>query len=259
MLWKIENTPHKVIGSVHVLPVSAKLPSWAHESYDGVQRFVFESDFRDPAADSVGRDDTGGCWEPERHSAAYRAAANLMAQAGDTNDFDGLKPWRAAFHVVRHMMTRWGLQHTDGLDNLLRTRACNNGYQTDFLESPTRAFDLLDSSCDAAMGGIAFLERVVRDTASGQTLRDLERIMRAWVTSDVGDLELVQAEKLAEVPFMFHPLITQRNREWLPVAAEMIRSDTPTLFVVGSLHTVGSGSFIDGINSLGYGCRFHDS
>ena len=255
MLWQIENTPHKLLGSVHVLPDGATLPSWVHEGCAGVGRFVFEADHRDPAADAVGRDSTGGCWKPDRHASAYHAAAELLAQAGDTNAFDGLKPWRAAFHFAQRMMSIGGLQHAHGLDNLLRTGAAKMGHQIDYLEGPTRAYDLLDSSCDPSMGGIAYFERVVRDTASGQAARDITRIIRAWAHADIGDLGLFLAERRDDAPFIFHPLITQRNREWLPVAAEMIHSDTPTLFVVGCLHTVGPDSFIDQLQSIGLQCR----
>ncbi len=255
MLWQIENTPHKLIGSVHVLPKGAKLPWWAHESYADIGRFVFEADHRDLSIQQVGRDEEGSCWQPTRASIAYNQAARLLASFGRSEPFDGLKPWRAAFYFVSCLMSHVGLSHNDGMDNLLRTKAEHGGYAVDYLELPTRAFDLLDSSCEQAIGGLPFFEDVIRNTASGRGLTELERVMRDWVASDIVDLAIILSEKKGQFPFMFDPLIAQRNREWLPVAAELLREDVPTLFVVGSLHTVGHDSFIDQLRSIGLQCR----
>ena len=59
MLWKIENTPHQVLGSVHALPKDAALPIWAAQSHRGIERFVFEADHRDPSIAAVGVDTAG--------------------------------------------------------------------------------------------------------------------------------------------------------------------------------------------------------
>lgn len=255
MLWQIEDTPHKLIGSVHVLPKGARLPWWVHESYADIGRFVFEADHRDPTLQQVGRDEEGSCWQPTRASIAYNQAARLLASIGRTEPFDGLKPWKAAFYFLLCLMSHAGLSHSDGVDNLLRTKAEQGGHAIDYLELPTRAFDLLDSSCEQAIGGLPFFEDVIRNTDSGRGLTELERIMRAWVSSDIEDLEVILSEKKARFSFMFEPLITQRNREWLPVAARLLCEDVPTLFVVGSLHTVGHDSFIDQLRSIGLRCR----
>jgi uncharacterized protein YbaP (TraB family) len=135
------------------------------------------------------------------------------------------------------------------------TKAEQGGYAVDYLELPTRAFDLLDSSCEQAIGGLPFFEDVIKNAASGRGLAELERIMRAWMESDIVDLAIILLEKKTQFPFIFEPLIAQRNREWLSMAAELLRENVPTLFVVGSLHTVGQDSFIDQLRSIGLQCR----
>lgn len=44
MLWKIENTPHKILGSIHLLPSGQELPEWVHAASSGIGRIVFEAD-----------------------------------------------------------------------------------------------------------------------------------------------------------------------------------------------------------------------
>ena len=252
MLWKIADTPHRLLGSVHILPPRFAVPDWATASYDGVRRIVFEADHRDPTIGAVGFDPTGTHLDNPGVSAAYELAADLAASVGRTEPFDGLRPWRAAFHLVSCLLPTLGLYHEHGMDNQLRIHADTHGLEIAFLEVPTRAFDLLDSSCEHAVGGLAFLEHVISTALSGAARAELLRIIRAWLGSDQGDFTVLHAEKVAQFPFMFDPLITQRNREWLSIAQHFLSTDTPTLIVVGSLHTVGPGSFIEQLESVGY-------
>ena len=101
------------------------------------------------------------------------------------------------------------------------------------------------------MGGLRFFERVLTHAISGSGLAELQRILRAWFASDLPQFTAIHNERLAEFPFMFEPLITQRNREWVAVAQRLMADDTPTLFVIGSLHTVGPGSFIEQLSLTG--------
>lgn len=252
MLWKIDDTPHRVLGSVHVLPEAAALPLWAAESHRGIERFVFESDYRDPSIGAVGVDTSGAHLAFPGAAALYARAAAFLTSSGIVDPFDGLRPWRAAFYMVARLLPAAGLFHEHGMDNRLRLHADREQLRAMFLESPTRSFDLLNSSCKEAMGGLRFFEHTLTHAQSGAGLAELQRIIRAWFTSDLPTLTAVHCEKRAEFPEVFEPLITQRNREWVAVASPMISEQTPTLFVVGSLHTVGPDSFIEQLGSGGF-------
>jgi|ERR1035437_1321696 uncharacterized protein YbaP (TraB family) len=252
MLWKIDNTPHRVLGSVHVLPEDAVLPRWAAESHIGMERFVFESDFRDPSAASVGVDTSGAHLAMPGAAELYARAAAFLAANSVVDPFDGLRPWRAAFYMVARLLPAAGLSHEHGMDNRLRLHADREQLPARFLESPTRAFDLLDSSCKEAMGGLRFFEHALTHAISGSGLAELQRIIRAWFASDLPALTVIYREKLAEFPELFGPLITQRNREWIDTARPMIADRTTTLFVVSALHTVGPDSFIERLESEGF-------
>src|SRR5260370_28867565 len=156
MLWKIDNTPHRVLGSVHVLSENAVLPTWAADCHHGMKRFVFESDFRDASAGAIGIDRSGANLDFPGAADLYARAAAFLASLGSVEPFDGLRPWRAAFYLVLRLLPHAGLSHAHGMDNRLRLHADREQYATAFLESPTRAFDLLDSSCNKAMAGLRF-------------------------------------------------------------------------------------------------------
>lgn len=252
MLWKIANTPHRVLGSVHVLPEKDTLPVWAVESHHGMERFVFEADHRDPSIAAVGVDTSGAHLAFPGASELYARAAAFLASNGIVDPFDGLRPWRAAFYIVSRLLPVAGLFHEHGMDNRLRLHADRERLSTRFLESPTHAFDLLDSSSKEAMGGLRFFEHTLTHAISGSGLAELQRIIRAWFSGDLLTLTAIHREKLAEFPALFEPLITQRNREWVAVARPMIADSTPTLFVVGALHTVGPDSFIVQLGREGF-------
>jgi len=185
---------------------------------------------------------------------AYKRGEALLASYGIKDPFDALRPWRVAFYILSRLMPFIGVSHEKGADNLLRTMAEAANIEVGFLEQPTRAFDLLDSSCSSVSGGLPFLENVLNSLISGEGASDLHRIVHAWLKTDLADLAALHEEKLRQFPFMFVPLIQQRNHEWAGVAKKLVGDSKPTLFVVGSLHTVGAGSFLEELAAQGIRC-----
>src|SRR5712671_7573632 len=123
MLWKIGDTPHRVLGSVHVLPQKATLPVWAAEGHRGMERFVFEADHRDASIAAVGVDTSGAHLAFPGAAELYTRAATFLASKGFVDPFDGLRPWRAAFYMVSRLLPAAGLFHEHGMDNRLRLHA----------------------------------------------------------------------------------------------------------------------------------------
>jgi len=258
MLWKIVDTPHRLIGSAHILPEKAVLPSWVTASYDGIERFVFESDTRSPPNQVIGVDRTGAHLKLPGALEVYQRAKMLLASIGSNDPIDDFLPWRAAFYVLFQLLTKSGLSHAYGIENKFRVMADANGLSVDFLESTTRALELIDSSSKQANGGLAFFENFVANAESGNGLSELQRVIRAWFSNDLEALTAIFNEKLIECPFMFVPSIIQRNKEWVTVARKLASDRIPTLFIVGALHTVGSGSFIEQLETSGFRLNFID-
>jgi uncharacterized protein YbaP (TraB family) len=255
MLWEIADTPHRLLGSVHTLSAETMFPNWVKASYEGIDRFVFESGGKG-SPHEIGVDRTRAHLKLPEVSEVYQSAKTLLASIGSYDPFDDLLPWRAAFHVVDRFLPVLGVSPIYGVDYRLREIAESDRLKIDFLESSTRSSELIDSSCKNSVGGLSFLEQTVENIASGESRIELRRIIRAWLASDLVDFNAIRDEHLIKFSYLFYPIITQRNREWGPVAKRLCADKSPTLFIVGCLHTIGSGSFIEHLAANGLRLKF---
>ena len=255
MLWEIADTPHRLLGSAHVLSAETVFPNWVTASYEGIERFIFESGGKGSPYE-IGVDRTRAHLKLPGVSEVYQSTKTLLASIGSYDSFDDLLPWAVAFHVVDRFLPVLGVSPIYGVDYQLRTMAESNRLKIDFLESSTRSSELIDSSCKEAMGGLSFLEQTVEDFRSGECRVELRRLIRAWLSSDLVDFNAIRDEHLIKFPSVFYPVITQRNREWGSVAKRFSADKSPMLFVVGCLHTVGSDSFVEQMEANGLRLNF---
>jgi uncharacterized protein YbaP (TraB family) len=255
MLWEIADTPHKLLGSSHVLPEEIAFPSWVAESYEGIERFVFESGGQGIKKE-IGVDLTRAHLKSSEISAAYQSARTLLASIGNDDPFDSLLPWRVTFHVVDRFLPILGVSPFFGVEYHLRLIAESNEIKIDFLEPSTRSSELIDLSCKEADGGLSFLKETVDGLRSGECRMEMLRLIKAWLASDLLDLNAIRDETLIKCPSVFYPVIAQRDREWCSVTKRMCSDKSPTLFVVGCLHTVGSDSFIKNLEANGLRLNF---
>ncbi|MCW1922670.1 TraB/GumN family protein [Luteolibacter arcticus] len=258
MLWTIDGTPHRILGSIHVLPRDVEMPEWVSRAHDGVGRIVLEADAT--ATDKfleVGIDRSGAHLNFPGSRALYQQAAEILAAAGTAIPFDGMRPWRAALFVAfRLQSAALGISPEKGVEHALRQIVAQRELRIAFLEEPSRAFDIFDSTVEAD-GGTALMERLVRDP--GLAERELVRTITAWLRSDLTDLAAIQAERISQFPRVFEPLFNGRNLEWLPKVMDMVRDETPTLFAVGAIHTVGPASLLAHLQRNGIPCTLQTS
>jgi uncharacterized protein YbaP (TraB family) len=255
MLWEIVGTPHRLLGSAHVLPAETTFPNWVTASYEGIERFVFESGGEEVSGE-IGIDRTRSHLKLAGVPEAYQNAKTLLASIEIYDSFDDLLPWAVAFHVVARFLPVLGVFPICGVDYQLRKMAETGKLKIDFLESSNHSSELIDSSCKKANGGLKFLEQTIADFRSGKCHVELRRIVRAWLASDLVDFTAIRDEHLVEFPCLFEPIITQRNQEWGLVAKRFCADESPTLFIVGGLHTVGTGSFIEHLEATGLRLNF---
>jgi uncharacterized protein YbaP (TraB family) len=255
MLWHIIGTPHRLLGSMHQIPDGAAMPEWVEASYEGIERFVFESDHLKYPEKQFGLDPTKAHLRSYGASEIYERAKKLLAGIGYNEPIDTFRPWRAARVVENRFVEHYGYLGTNGADERLRRLAEEKKLMVEFFESNSRSSELLEESCKNFQGGLAYFRLVVAATKSGAGQSRLKRMLQAWLSSDFKDTIAIQREEMAEASYMVTPHL-QRNREWVPVAKKMITENTPTLFVVGSMHTVGKGSFIELMENNGFRFKF---
>lgn len=255
MLWEIINTPHKLLGSIPHLPANCSMPGWFQASYNGIDRFVFESDVRSGAFNPFGFDLARAHLKWHGASEMYQRANRLLAGIGISEPLEDLRPWRAANSLQHYFITKYGYSADHGVEHRLRLLADEKGSQVDFFESNSHSSELRDKSCKKFRNGLAYFKRAIDETKSGAGQSNQERVFKAWLSSDFTELMAVRKKENSESPYIVD-VDLQRNREWVPVAKRLISEKTPTLFVMGAFHTVGKGSFIEHMEGAGFKFNF---
>jgi uncharacterized protein YbaP (TraB family) len=117
MLWEIVGTPHRLLGSMHVLPETVLLPNWVTASHNGIERFVFEADIYSPLGKEIGVDPSRAHLKLLGVSELYERTKKLLASLGSVEPFEALRPWKAAFYVASRLYLTLGLLHPQGIDS----------------------------------------------------------------------------------------------------------------------------------------------
>ena len=252
MLWEIIGTPHRLLGSCHSLPENFEFPDWVTNSRAGIKRFVFERDHRNLSDDGMGIDQTEAHLKLPGVSEVYQRAKSFLVSIGCNDAIEPLLPWKAASYLDGCISRQLGLNLEDGLEYRFRALADIMKLSVEFLESPKRTLELIDLACEPDKGGIAYFEDVLRDAESGAFQLQLQNQIDAWINNSFEACIISQMDSLKSVPYIFNALITQRNREWVTPANRLLSETMPTLFIVGALHVVGSGSFIEQLEASGF-------
>jgi uncharacterized protein YbaP (TraB family) len=256
MLWEFANTPHRLLGSIHILPDNSILPDWVEASHKGIRRFVFERDNGDMSDAAIGIDKTRAHLKFQGAPDIYLRAKKFLGSIGRNEPFEDHLPWSAAFHISVCVAVHLKQYHHNGVESRFRALAHSNKLSVEFLESPKRCFELIHSSYLNEQHGLAYLESVVTHAESGKLKSKMERIAPTWYASDLKGFTTIHNEGSIECPPFFNAVVTQRNREWANVAKRIAAESVPTLFVIGSIHTVGSGSFIENMENAGFEFKF---
>lgn len=255
MLWRINNTPHKIIGSIHFLPNEIEIPPWIEASCKDIERIMFEADHTDPSLIGAGIDISGKHLGYPNAKNIYSRAEVFLKSIGIAEPFDGLRPWQATFYVMNMLIQKSGMSFSNGVEALLHKYSKVKGMEVGYLESPRRGFEVFES-CDDPFDSLGFFEHLIDNIHTART--ELFDIYNAWRTNDIFKLSEILEEKHAIFPAIFDGLVFQRNKEWASVAAKIVTNKQPTLFVVGALHCAGELSFLKYLSDYGLNTEIHN-
>ncbi|HXC34776.1 MAG TPA: TraB/GumN family protein [Candidatus Acidoferrales bacterium] len=255
MLWEIADTPHRMLGSMHVLPAAVSMPKWFAASHDGIERFVFECDYNQRQTKIFGRDVTRAHLKRYGAPDLYRRAKQLLIKNGVGGPLEDFKPWKAAYIIGQKLAPTYGFFGESGVEMTLRALVEGKKLVVEFFEANTRSSELTDEACKPFQDGLALLRKCLKEAESGAIKREYERQSRAWLTCDLADFAAIQREQFADFPFI-SGVHLQRNREWVAVAKKLFAETTPTLLVMGAFHTVGTRSFIELMEGEGFKFKF---
>ena len=266
-LWEARKGDVRLLlaGSIHVgRPAFAPPRAEILQAVRNATSVVFEVDVFD--AQRVGpivqRLAFGKVGEPgldERLDPALRQRIEaLLARANlDLGRVARMKPWTLANTLVILDAGRAGLSPAYSSEALLNTAAREAGKTVRELETIELQLGLFDSA--PAEMQMAYLEQAVRGIESGDTERELRRIVTAWERRDAGDMEkLVATMRAATGPaerFVIERIIEGRHPRMLERIDELAASGKPHLVVVGALHYFGPNGLLEALKARGYRVR----
>ena len=244
-------------GSVHLLPAQdAALPAAFDRAYQDCAILVMELDLDklDPLQLSgwlqqhgtLSRDTTLRTVLGEERYARTAAAASSLGVPMSLLDTQA--PWVIGVDLAELEYTRLGYDPEQGVEEQLLRRAHADSKPTAGLET-----------VDEELGGLERLPRAEQLKFLDQTLSELKDtqadmlvVLAAWRRGDAARLATLLSKEYGEFPALFRPLVTDRNRHWLPQIEQFLRSDSNTLVVVGALHLVGREGLLELLRQDGY-------
>ncbi len=236
-------------GSVHVLDTArSRLPPAFDSAWRDAERVVMELDMDDldpaAAASFLAAHATIGDGENLRTLLGAERFARVDAQARalglSLDSVAQLEPWAVALALTQLQLVKLGLDPAQGVEQQLTERARAEGKPIAGLETIDEQLGVLDGL--SYMDQARFLELTAGESDSMAT--ELDGILTAWRRADTAALERLLLVEYERLPTLYGPLVTDRNRRWLPQIEALLARPDDTLVVVGTLHLVGPNGLL---------------
>jgi uncharacterized protein len=178
--------------------------------------------------------------------------ARVTAAAADLNmpmiGLDGLAPWVVGIEITDMAYEHAGFDPEQGVEEQLLRLAQADHKPTAGLETMAEELGSLSSLSSADQ--IRMLDQTIDE------LKDLKsetrEITGAWRAGNAARLAALLATEYSSFPALYKPLVTDRNRRWLPQVEQLLKSGDNVLVVVGALHLVGDGGLLELLRARGY-------
>ena len=258
-VWAVRGAHNTVYlaGSIHMLPADdAALPPGFARSYADSARLVMELDLGkfDPVEAMAWMMDHGalpagttlrGVLGNQRYGRVSAAAIGLGLPMAA---LDSLAPWVVGIEISDLAYEHEGYDPEQGVEEQLVRRAGKDGKPTAGLETISEELSGLTELSSADQ--IRMLDQTIDD------LKDIKSEMRevtsAWRHGDAARLAALLSNEYKAFPSLYQPLVTDRNRRWLPHIEELLKGNDNSLVVVGALHLVGQGGLFELLRTKGY-------
>ena len=262
-LWSLKGKQNTIylLGSVHFLSPSEKLPAAMEAAYEDAEALYMEIDMDDldpmaaqKAALELGVLAPGKTLEGELGADTYAKVAEKARELGiEPVMLDRFQPWFAALTLVQLHLIKMGLDPNSGVEQRLTTRATSDGKPIQGLETLEEQLGTLASLPPRQQK--EFLMYSVED--SEKATQEIDRMLEAWRTGDVAALDKLLAEGMEKYPDVYRPLTVDRNKKWIASIEDLLDDEDDYLVVVGALHLVGKDSVIELLERKGHGITQH--
>jgi hypothetical protein len=262
-VWSVKGAQNTVylLGSVHFLKASEKLPASVDLAYADAEQLIMEIDLDDldpsemhQATLELGLLPEGQTLETHLGPAVYAKVAAYARSLGlDPALINRFRPWYAGLTLVQLQLMKMGLDPNAGVEQRLAARAAADGKPIEGLETIREQFQLLATLPDKQQR--EFLLYSVEDAE--RATREIDALIAAWRRGDAEALAALLSEGYQQYPDLYRPLTVERNRKWLTDLTDLLDDREDYLVVVGTLHLVGEGSVVELLRSKGYKVTQH--
>lgn len=262
-LWSLKGKTNTVylLGSVHFLKPSERLPGVVDDAYKDAEKLVMEIDMDDldPQAMQqltleLGLLPENKTLESELGAAAWGKVSTQAREIGiDPALLNRFQPWLAAMTLVQLQLMKLGLDPNSGVEQQLTARASGDGKEITGLETLRQQIGMLAGLSQQQQR--EFLMYSVEDTQRAS--QEIDELLGAWRTGDTRTLAQLLAEGFDRYPDLYRPLTVDRNRRWIASIENLLDDRDDYLVVVGTLHLVGKDSVIELLERGGHKVTQH--
>ena len=250
-VWALKGAHNTVYlaGSVHLLKKDdTNLPPAIDRAYASSRTLVMEVDIDEvdsPAAQALllqkGMFADGSTLRDSISAASYeRVVAEATRLGMPVEGLQQFEPWAVALTLTQLEYLQLGFDPDEGVERQLGRRAHADGKHIQGLETIEQQIGILASLSKDDQA--AFLEQTVTDMHDAD--RETQQIVAAWRSGDAAKLAALMSEDFQTFPNLYHALVTDRNRRWMPQIERLLKADQNYLVIVGALHLVGDGGLL---------------
>lgn len=256
-LWQVDgpHTRHYLLGSIHLLPESArKLPPALETAYELSEELVFESDLASLASPELQRQLLVAAKSAQPLKATLpaplheRLRRRAEAVGLPLQLCEGFKPWFCALSLELFNLQSQGFRPELGLDQRYYQRALTDNRPVHSLEAPAEHLALFTQMPEAE--GQEFLASMLvqMETREGTPAELLE----LWRSGDGSRLEALVVEWKQKSPAVYERLLARRNRQWQQRLQPLLQGERPLLVIVGAAHLYGPDGLVTLLQQKGY-------
>lgn len=259
-LWELHGKHNTVylLGSIHTLRASDyPLAPAVLDAYRSAKSLVMEIDPDELGSADVQSEMLASATLGDSRTlheimgtARYAHAEALAHEVGlDLSMFDQYAPWFAAEAISQMQLMQLGFDPSSGVEMYFSDRARTDGKSIAGLETAHDQLALFEGMPMETQANylVASLEQA-HDLA-----KDVNEMVRAWRSGDVGWFESEVKSDLGRDPAVYQSLLVARNRKWIARIERLLDDDENHLVIVGTAHLVGRDSVIELLKKDGIG------
>ena len=242
-----------LLGSIHLLPESSRLPAVVDSAFAKAGVVAFETSLdsvqmRGPELLARAQYQNGATLRSSLSPAGAAKADSLLKTYGLSLDrFNQFKPWFVSFVMTELVLGKANFKAENGVDMQLHARAKRANKPVVGLEGVDFQLGLFDSLSPADQ------ERMlVESDPPDSSVKRLMVIRDAWAAGDAPKLDSLVNFDATYSASSIAILITNRNKNWIPKIEQMLKGKSDALVVVGAAHLVGKEGVVELLKAKGY-------